>query len=373
MTTAVLSPETERGQQFSQASSKLSLAKFRLGPVTIFKGDALKLYPRWPSPVVIISDGPYGVAGFPGDDPTPASLPGWYEPHIKAWSQFSTPLTTLWFWNTELGWAKVHSVLEKYGWQYRACHIWDKGIGHIAGNANSATLRKLPIVTEVCVQYVKEARFNVNGRAISMAEWLRHEWGRTGTPFSRTNKVCGVKDAATRKYFTTSWLWYFPPPGAFQKLAEYANEHGKPEGRPYFSVDGKRPLTGEEWKRMRSKFNCEVGTTNVWSHPPVRGPERLKNRLKCLHSNQKPLKLVELTIRLSSDPEDVVWEPFGGLCTGAIASYKLNRRCYGAEISGQFFKLAVSRLKGFVGELYSSGGTGNQFTQSTFELADTLS
>ena len=29
-----------------------------------------------------------------------------YEPHITKWSECATPLTTLWFWNTELGMGK---------------------------------------------------------------------------------------------------------------------------------------------------------------------------------------------------------------------------------------------------------------------------
>ena len=63
-----------------------------------------------------------------------------------------------------------------------------------------------------------------------MQRWLRYEWGRTGLPFSKTNDACGVKNAATRKYFTKDHLWYYPPPKAFEKIAEYANKHGS-EGR----------------------------------------------------------------------------------------------------------------------------------------------
>lgn len=344
--------EAQRQTRAVVANPRVRPQRFCLEDVSIFHGDSLQLYSNWPSPTAIVSDGPYGIAGFPGDDPTPAGLPQWYEPHIVKWSALATPLTTLWFWNTELGWAKVHPVLERHGWQYRSCHIWDKGLGHVAGNANSTTLRKLPIVTEVCVQYVKEARFPIDDRMVSMAEWLRYEWGRTGIPFAKTNEVCGVKDAATRKYFTTSHLWYFPPPDAFQQLVNYANRFGHPEGRPYFSVDGKRPLTISEWKLMRSKFNFEHGVTNVWSYPPVRGSERLKTQSKCLHSNQKPLKLIELMIRLSSDKGDVVWEPFGGLCTAAVASLKLGRECYSSEINAEFYRLAVDRLRDFRGELF---------------------
>ena len=45
----------------------------------------------WPVPTCIISDGPYGVSGYPGDSHTAESLSEWYEPHVKAWSERSTP------------------------------------------------------------------------------------------------------------------------------------------------------------------------------------------------------------------------------------------------------------------------------------------
>ena len=69
--------------------------------------------------------------------------------------------------DTEIGWAKVHPILEKYGWKYVNSHIWDKGISNVAGNSNTKTLRKFPVVTEVCVQYVKEAGFEVNGQKLN--------------------------------------------------------------------------------------------------------------------------------------------------------------------------------------------------------------
>lgn len=319
--------------------------KFRRSGVRIFHGDAMDFYDEWEIPVAIIVDGPYGVGGYPGDPPTPDTLGEWYEPHIIRWAERSTPETTLWFWNTEIGWANVHPMLAKHGWEYRGASIWDKGVGHIAGNVNTGSLRRVPPVTEVCAHYVRQVRFQVNGKMASMKEWLRYEWERTGLPFSKTNEACGVKNAATRKYFTKCHLWYFPPAEAFSRFVEYANKHGDRGGRPYFSVDEKRSLSGEEWEHMRAKFKLEHGVTNVWREPAVRGKERLKDGFKALHTNQKPSRLVELTIRLCTDENDMVWEPFGGLCTGAIASHRLKRRCCAAESSDEFYALAISRLK----------------------------
>lgn len=325
--------------------------RFSRGDVSIFFDLAENLYGQWISPTCIISDGPYGVGGFPGDTHKAESLAEWYEPHIEAWSARATPQTTLWFWNTEVGWASVHPILVANGWEYRCCSIWDKGLGHIAGNANTKTLRKFPVVTEVCVHYVKTARFRAEGREMSMQEWLRYEWKRSGLPLRLANEACGVLNAATRKYLTADHLWYYPPVEAFVKLAEYANLHGAPEGRPYFSTDGKKPVSARKWAKLRAKFQCDVGVTNVWREPQVAGSERIqgarngmKYKFRSLHGSQKPLKFIDLIIRASTEKNDVVWEPFGGLCPGAVVSRLLGRKYYGAEIIPEFYAAAVERL-----------------------------
>lgn len=312
----------------------------QMGNVTIFHDDVMNLYEKWESPVVIVSDGPYGIGRFLGDPPTTDSLAEWYEPHIRLWASKATPRTTLWFWSTEIGWATVHPVLSKYGWRYVNCHTWDKGLAHAAGNSNTKTLRELPAVTEICVQYTLEARIS----GLTLKEWLREEWARTGLPFSKSNEACGVADAASRKYFTKDHLWYFPPPEMFERLAKYANEYGNPNGKPYFSVDGVGGMTASDWSRMRAKFYCRLGITNVWREPPLNGLERMRVGTKSAHLNQKPLKLIELILQLTSDPGDLVWEPFGGLCTAAIAASRLQRRCVSAEIQRHLFELAVQRL-----------------------------
>jgi site-specific DNA-methyltransferase (adenine-specific) len=186
-----------------------------------------------------------------------------------------------------------------------------------------------------------------------MQDWLRHEWRRTGLPFSKTNEASGVINAATRKYFTACHLWYYPPVGMFEQFRDYANRHGEPAGRPYFSADGKRPLSGEEWERLRAKFTCEVGICNVWRAPQVSGGERIQGertgmryKFSSLHGSQKPLRFIDMTIRACTDEGDVVWEPFGGLCPAAVASLQHRRRCFSAEIVPEFYRAARYRLAG---------------------------
>ena len=316
------------------------------GSATIELADALRCYARWPRPTVLIVDGPYGLSKFPGDPHSADELAEWYAPHVAEWSRHALPETTLWFWCSELGWAEVHPVLKMHGWRYKAAHVWDKGVGHVAGNCNGETIRGFPVVTEICVQYVREVNLpDEDGELLPMKVWPREEWLRSGLPLYKTNEACGVRNAATRKYFTQCHVWYFPPPDKMVALARYAMKHGKPTSRPYFSLDGTTPLTGEAWSRMRAKWNHTHGITNVWKEPAVRGIERLKGEgLKCLHMNQKPLKLIERTIVASTDAGDVVWEPFGGLCSAAVASLSKGRHCYSSEIISDYFKIASRRV-----------------------------
>lgn len=311
--------------------------------ISVSMGDSLQFYDSWPSPTVIVSDGAYGVLGFEGDTSDHLDLPQWYEPHIEAWSRKATPVTTLWFWNSEIGWAAVHPVLEKHGWRYINANIWNKGKGHIAGNVNTGRIRRFPVVSEICVQYVYEARID----GLLLKEWLLREWRRTGLTLKKANEACGVADAAVRKYLDQGHLWYYPPPEMFVRLQEYANMHGDLLGRPYFSIDGKTPGSAEQWANMRSKFSCPHGFTNVWDRPALHGQERFKingDSGKAIHLNQKPLDLVSMLIKASSDEGDVIWEPFGGLFTACVASRPLQRKGYGAEIDPTYFHYGLQRL-----------------------------
>lgn len=314
--------------------------------VSLRLGDSLDAYADWPAPTVIVSDGAYGVLGFEGDTSDHLEIAQWYEPHVAKWSERATGGTTLWFWNSEIGWATVHPVLERHGWRYVNANVWNKGKAHIAGNVNTAKIRRFPVVTELCVQYVFEPKLD----GLTLQRWLYREWKRTGLPFRRANEACGVKDVAVRKYLDQGHLWYYPPPAMFDKMATFANEHGAPAGRPYFSVDGKTPLTEQEWAALRTKFHCPMGYTNVWDRNALHGRERVKvphlGGGKAAHLNQKPLDLMRLIIAASSDPGDVVWEPFGGLFSASLAAKELKRRAYSCELDPTYFQLGAERFTG---------------------------
>jgi len=316
---------------------------------TIFKGDSLEVYDQWPSPTCIVSDGPYGLGKFPGEAISPNGLGDWYEPHAAAWARRALPFTTLWFWNSEIGWAKSHDTLERNGWNYEETVIWDKGIAHVAGNCNSKTIRGVPVVTEIAVRYTRDVKLEtVGGIMLPIKDWLRAEWLRSGLPMYQANEACGVANAATRKYLTQCHMWYFPPGAAVADMAKWCKKYGAKVDRPYFSLDGKTPPSAADWERMRAMWTHTHGLTNVWQEPPVHNGERVRapgSSSRYLHANQKPLALMERQILACTNPGDVVWEPFGGLCSATIAAVRTGRQAFAAEVYGEFHAAATGRLK----------------------------
>lgn len=296
----------------------------------VFLGNSLEIYPLWKNPQCIVSDGAYGIKGFDGDPSSPNLLAHWYEPHVRIWSERSGTHTTLWFWNTEVGWAHTHPLLESYGWKYVNSNVWNKGIGHIAGNIDTKKIRRFPVVTEICVQYVRDPQ--------PIQSYLLSEWRRTSLPLSHANIACGYKNVATRKYFDQGDLWYWPPQEMYRKLRDYANTHGDPSGKPYF------PISVEDYQDAKPRFTLPLGITNVWNHPPLRGGRSRK------HPNQKPLDLLTRILLASTAPGDVIWEPFGGSFSTSLATLGLTpegvgRSCYSAELNPEYYKTGVERLR----------------------------
>lgn len=321
-------------------------------------GNVFEVYKEWPAPDLIISDGAYGIRGFVGDTNNTNDLVSWYQPHVLAWSKAAKPSTSLWFWNTEIGWATVHPLLMATGWEYVQLAVWDKGLAHIAGNVNGKTIRQLPVVTEVSALYRRKIFLKTgDGQTLDAKNWLRAEWKRSGLPLNKANVACGVKNAATRKYLTTDWLWYWPPGEAVEKMANYCKYHGKRTNVPYFSLDGNTGITAKAWDSLRATWNHRNGVTNVWSRPPLADAERLKGTLErsapriykptkysAAHLNQKPLDLMLTQVFATTNEKDVIWEPFGGLASGSVAAVLLGRVAFVAEINETFVDLAKTRL-----------------------------
>lgn len=62
------------------------------------------------------------------------------------------------------------------------------------------------------------------------------------------------------------------------------------------------------------------------------------------HPTQKPVEFIERMIRNSSDVGDVVYDPFMGSGTTAVACVRNGRKYIGSEINHKFYSASVERL-----------------------------
>ena len=82
---------------------------------------------------------------------------------------------------------------------------------------------------------------------------------------------------------------------------------------------------------------------NVFKTPILGGKERGKGGL--YHPTQKPLSIVSKLIKVSSNENDIILDPFLGSGTTAVAAKQLKRNFIGIEISKKYCKIARDRLK----------------------------
>ncbi|MEG4007078.1 DNA methyltransferase [Microcoleus sp. Pol11C1] len=65
---------------------------------------------------------------------------------------------------------------------------------------------------------------------------------------------------------------------------------------------------------------------------------------KALNFNQKPLDMMNIIVEASSDENDVIWEPFGGLFSAALSARKLKMKAFSCEIDPDYFYYGVQRF-----------------------------
>jgi site-specific DNA-methyltransferase (adenine-specific)/modification methylase len=72
------------------------------------------------------------------------------------------------------------------------------------------------------------------------------------------------------------------------------------------------------------------------------GQERVDNPK---HPTQKPVKLLKHLIKIASNENDIVLDPFMGVGSTGIAALEMNRRFIGIEIEKEYFEAAKKRLQ----------------------------
>ncbi len=94
-------------------------------------------------------------------------------------------------------------------------------------------------------------------------------------------------------------------------------------------------------------FNEDLQMRSDWYLPICNGPERLKNEAgKKVHTTQKPEALLYRVVLASTNPGDVILDPFFGTGTTGAVAKKLGRKYIGIEREDEYIKYAQKRLDG---------------------------
>lgn len=131
-----------------------------------------------------------------------------------------------------------------------------------------------------------------------------------------------------------TWEKPDPPPNALRTAFTHAHED---------------LIWASKGKGARHTFNYDLvnspdpgaQVSSVWRIPAVPGREKLHG----YHPTQKPLRLVRRALLSSTREGELVFDPFCGAGTTAVAAKELNRFFVGTELNERFAELAARRIK----------------------------
>lgn len=94
-------------------------------------------------------------------------------------------------------------------------------------------------------------------------------------------------------------------------------------------------------KAVPSVYNSEKVPGNVWEFARVRyRMDEYEN-----HPTQKPVALLERVVKASSNPGDLVLDPFSGTFTTCFVAKEMNRLSIGIEMQDEYVKIGLRRLQ----------------------------
>lgn len=129
------------------------------------------------------------------------------------------------------------------------------------------------------------------------------------------------------------WQKPDPPPNAMRIAFTHAHE------TLLWASKGKGARHTFNYDLINSP-NPDAQVSSVWRIPSVPKVEKREG----YHPTQKPLRLVRRVLLASTGEGDLVFDPFCGSGTTAVAAKELNRTFVGAELEEEFAKLAARRI-----------------------------
>ena len=127
----------------------------------------------------------------------------------------------------------------------------------------------------------------------------------------------------------------------------------------HIAEDGREWIWGHAGKGKSHEYRIYIDEvlskgrhlSTVWRIPII----NTSSKERVGYPTQKPLALLERIIQASSNPGDVVLDPFCGCATACVAADQLGRKWVGSDISPKAGELVNMRLRQAMGSLFHHG------------------
>lgn len=342
--------------------------------VRLYQGDCLKIMKDIPDGSIdlVLTDPPYNI-GVQTERKRKKIINAWdridnYIPWSISWLKECQRVLklngVLYFWHNDI--KQIAELLEaikkETDLELISFCIWDKGISYRARSwqqrdpDGKTSLRSWFNICEYCLHFFNSPRtadnswrhtgldkINSNPECYRpLKEWYAREKERldiTDKDVARKYKeVTGREPHMLRHYFRDS-QFEIPTKEIFKNVYE-------PLGFKYCSSEGRQGYEGlrqeyeglrQEYEKLRNYHRCDAMHCNIWHEPQVPTNHRL-------HTCQKPVKLLERMVRVSSRQDAVVLDPFMGSGSTGVAAVREGRKFIGIELDQKYFETACQRI-----------------------------
>ena len=247
--------------------------------------------------------------------------------------RITKPNKAIWIFGNQHNISILKNIMDKMSLiKFRSKVIWNKGVGIPNNNSFSNKYEeilyyiKLPDknIKKEFGKHIKERRLDLNLSLKEIGKLCKEKWYyRGGQLYFET----GIAIPTVRQYKVLKNILKID-----DKWDIWFDNHF------IFNLES----VGVKWKYEKDKRN-KRGWKNcgdVWDVPQLSGT--FKERLD--HPTQKPIKLIETIIKVSSNEENLILDLFAGTGTTSFVCNKLNRRFVAIEKEEKYIKMINKRL-----------------------------
>ena len=173
-------------------------------------------------------------------------------------------------------------------------------------------------------------------RAYLVGERNKAGFKTTGAVDSEWQKMRGTKGCMAGHWFGTS-QWELPTPENYEWLRSLFNANGGEYlRREYEDLRREYEDLRREYEDLRPTFNNPGKVSSVWQFPPAKANG---------HPTPKPVELIRRIVETTTNPGDVILDPFAGSGTTGVACVKTGREFILIEKDPKYVAMMERRIK----------------------------